>query len=92
MSKAFDKVDHCLLLSKLECLSIDFNALAWIGNWLSDRKQSVLLKGCSSHRVTMTIGVSQGSVLGPLLFLTYINDICSNISSRSKLLLTIENN
>lgn len=52
MSKASDKVDHFLLLSKLECFNINFDVLAWIGNYVSDRKQYVLLKGCSSNRVT----------------------------------------
>ena len=80
-SKAFDTVDHAILLSKLSHYGIRSKALNWFISYLSNRKQYVTYNGVSSPVNNITCGVPQGSILGPLLFLLYINDlghICSN--------------
>ena len=74
-AKAFDKVPHKRLMKKLKCHGIDGKVLDWIENWLSGRQQRVCLDGARSQWRSVTSGVPQGSVLGPIVFLVYVNDI-----------------
>jgi hypothetical protein len=84
-SKAFDKVSHGMLMCKLENLKIHPNILSVIRSFLFGRTQRVVLDGELSNSVCVTSGVPQGSVLGPLLFLVFVNDIVNNISSHIRL-------
>ena len=80
-SKAFDKVPHKRLLYKIESHGISGNVAAWIGEWLCDHKQQVVLNGKFSRLQDVLSGVPQGSVLGPILFLIFVNDIDTVVSS-----------
>ena len=71
ISKAFDKVWDRGLLKKIEAYGISGNLLNWLENYISNRKQKVLIKNVSSQDGLIIGGVPQGSVLGPLLFLIY---------------------
>ena len=84
-SKAFDLVPHDRLLTKIAATGVDSRVAVWVKEFLLGRTQRVRVDGQLSEEVRVTSGVPQGSVLGPLLFLAYVNDICRNIESNIRL-------
>jgi len=81
ISKAFDKVWHKGVLFKLQQAGIRGNLLSFLSNYLSDRQQKVILPGAHSTPIEILAGVPQGSILGPIMFLLYINDIIADIQA-----------
>ena len=81
LEKAFDTVNHQILLSKLEHYGIRDTSLTWIASYLSNRKQKVKLNGVNSKSERVSCGVPQGSILGPLLFIIYVNDMHSAVKT-----------
>ena len=79
MSAAFDVVDHHILLSKLELYGFEDCTLSWINSYLSNRSQSVHIEGHLSDALPVECGVPQGSILGPLLYILYTNDLPESV-------------
>lgn len=85
-SKAFDKIDHRVLISKLFKFGIHGDLLRWLSSYISNRSQAVALKGYTSKFLEISSGIPQGSHLGPLLFTIYINDVDSCFHNSNHLL------
>lgn len=81
MAKAFDRVDHPTLLHRLSKFGISDNLLDWFCDYLTHRSQQVTVHGSTSSQLPITSGVPQGSLLGPFLFLVYVNDIPTSVSN-----------
>ena len=77
LSKAFDTIDHSILIYKLQYYGIQGTSLDWFKSYVNNRKQYVQYNTCNSSHSTITTGVPQGSILGPLLFIIYMNDIAN---------------
>ena len=84
-SKAFDKVGHQRLIKKLDYYAVRSKTRDWIQAFLANRTQQVIVRGKYSDIAQVQSGVPQGSVLGPCLFLFYINDLPQNLSSPVRL-------
>ena len=79
--KAFDSVSHELLIHKLKSYNISDSMITWLSSFLNNRKQSVRINGSTSSWTSVTSGVPQGSIIGPLMFLLFVNDIPQITSS-----------
>ena len=84
-AKAFDTVPHHRLLGKLQAYGIQGNLFHWIKEFLNERTQIVMVNGVESEPTSVLSGIPQGTVLGPLLFVVYINDILDNVESHGLL-------
>ena len=83
LQKAFDTVDHAILLDKLRAIGV--SSTSWFQSYLSDRRQCVEVNGTRSNFLPINCGVPQGSILGPQLFLIYINDMVTSVDCRLSL-------
>jgi len=86
LSKEFDTINHEILLGKLKNYGVRGVPLSWIRNYLSQRQQTVKIENTSSDVAEITCGIPQGSILGPLLFILYMND-CANVTDIAELIM-----
>ena len=89
MSKAFDKVRHDLLIDKLWHAGFCGNLLTWFHAYLYGRRQRVTVQGVTSRDLPVTSGVPQGSILGPALFLLFVNNLPDSLSNSNVLIETL---
>ena len=82
LQKAFDTVDHSILENKLKTIGLGGNAIAWFDSYLTNRIQVTDVGGIFSDPRVVPCGVPQGSILGPLLFLIYVNDMEASVSCK----------
>ena len=82
LQKAFDTVSHKILLTKLRALGLDQVAIKWFTSYLEDRQQIVQVGDTHSDSCSIKCGVPQGSILGPLLFLIYVNDMRAAVNCK----------
>ena len=82
LQKAFDTVNHPILLMKLKAIGLSESSIRWFTSYLSDRRQTVDLSGSFSPMSRISCGVPQGSILGPLLFLVYVNDMPAAVTNK----------
>ena len=79
-SKAFDTIDHKILFEKLELYGLNENSINFFKSYLQNRSQQTVVNGHTSTSAAITYGTAQGSILGPLIFILYVNDIFKSIS------------
>ena len=85
LQKAFDTVDHNILCNKLQAIGLNNNSVSWFRSYLCNRQQMVEINGVCSDKLTQSCGVPQGSILGPILFLIYINDMSAAVNCKLSL-------
>ena len=89
LQKAFDTIDHNIFLKKLKCLGFEESSIKWFKSYLDCRYFSVNIDNVYSEKQILSCGVPQGSILGPLIFLIYVNDMAQPVDCDFIYLLTI---